>query len=180
VKVRSSSKSWHLSPRAAGPAAVADHSVLREEDFLRVIGRERKRAERSQKPSLLMLIDREIRFPFENNDKTSGKMLQTMLSALATTTRETDVTGWYKDDCVVGVMFTEVTVEDGRSIVATVMTRVRELLRSRLSSREFNQLNISFHLFPESCDEQIPVLSRNPGLYPDVSNRDGAEKLIPR
>ena len=34
-----------------------------------------------------------------------------MLSALALSTRETDVAGWYKDHTVVGVMFTEIAVD---------------------------------------------------------------------
>ena len=176
MKVRSSNKSLQLSPSPAGLASLAEHSVLREEDFLRVIRHERKRAERSGKPSLLMLIEMEARLSFEKNDKA----LAAMLSALATTTRETDITGWYKNDCVVGVMFTEVTVEDGRSIVATVRTRMTEVLRSRLSSRQFSQVNIFFRLFPEPCDEQIPALPANPALYLDLAKGDGAEKLVQR
>jgi hypothetical protein len=174
MNVRRSNNGSHLSPRPAGPASTADRSTLREQDFLRVIWHERKRAERCGKPSVLMLIEMESQFPTERN----GEALRKILSALASATRETDVTGWYKDDCVVGVMFTEITVEDGSSIVTTVMTRVSEALRNRLSSRQLNQVSISFHLFPEVRNHGISAMPGNPPLYPDLAVRDEAGRLV--
>ncbi len=147
---------------------------MREEDFLRVIWHERKRAERSNKPSVLMLIEMENQFPFEKN----GEALKKILSALAATTRETDVTGWYKDDCVVGVMFTEISFDERSSIVTTVMNRVSEALRSRLSARQFNQASISFHVFPEEHDERTSPMPGTPALYPELVARDEAERLV--
>jgi len=168
--------------KAIATASVADRTALREEDFLRVIWHERKRAERCQKPCLLMLVEMESQFPLERN----GKALATILSALSGATRETDVTGWYKDDRVVGVLFTEINFEDGASIVTTVMTRVSETLRNGLSSRQFNQASVSFHLFPEERDEQIPAAASNRALYPDVAarpdfaGRDDSRRLVQR
>jgi hypothetical protein len=176
MNVRRSNLSKALSPHPAEPASAAGCGTLREEGFLRVIWHERKRAERSRKPSVLMLIEMENHFPFEKN----GEALKKILSALAATTRETDVTGWYKDDCVVGVMFTEITVEDRSSIVTTVMTRVSEALRSRLSSRRFNQVSISFHLFPEDREEQTAPMPGTPSLYPDLATRDEEGRLVQR
>jgi hypothetical protein len=163
-----------LSPRAAKPASAASYTTLREEDFLRVIWHERKRAERSNQPSVLMLIEMENQFPFEKNDEA----LKKILTALAATTRETDVTGWYKDDCVVGVMFTEITFEERNSIVTTVMNRVSDGLRSRLSARQFNQASISFHVFPEEHDERTSPMPGTPALYPELAAHNEAERLV--
>jgi hypothetical protein len=69
----------------------------------------------------------------------------------------------------VGVLFTEVALEEGTSVVATVMDRVSDALRLRLSSRQFNQVSISFHLFPEEGEERIAALSNNPPAYPEVA-----------
>jgi hypothetical protein len=182
MNTRRSNNDSDLKPASMSPASVADRSALREEDFLRVIWHERKRAERCQKPCLLMLVEMESQFPLERN----GKALSTILSALSTATRETDVTGWYKDDRVLGVLFTEITFEDGASIVTTVMTRVSETLRSRLSSRQFNQASVSFHLFPEERDQQIPAAASNRASYPDLAarpdfaGRDEARRLVQR
>jgi len=174
MNVRRSNQGSHLSPRPAGPASTADRKTLREPDFLRVIWHERKRAERCGKPSVLMLIEMESQFPAERNGEALGKIL----AALAAATRETDVTGWYKDDCVAGVMFTEITVEDGSSIVTTVMTRVSEALRNRLSSRQLNQVSVSFHLFPDVREHEVSAMPGTPPLYPDFTAGDEAARLV--
>jgi len=174
MNIRRSHKSLHLSPRPAGPVPVPARTALREESFLRLIWHERKRAERSRKPALLMLIEMETPFPTARNSEALGKIV----SAMAATTRETDVTGWYKDDCVVGVLFTEIAVEEGTSVVTTVMERVSDALRRRLNSRQFNQVSISFHLFPEDGEERIAALSNNPPAYSEVAERDVAGRLV--
>ena len=170
-------KGSQTSSRSARPVSLVDRSALREDTFLRVISHERKRAERAQKPSLLMLIEIENQFPSDRN----GEALETMLAALATTTRETDVMGWYKNDSVIGVMFTEIMVEDGSSIVTTVMARVSEAFRNRLSAQQFNQVSIYFHLFPEVQEESMAAaVPGNAPLFPDPATRDQALRLVQR
>ena len=159
----------------ASRTSVADRRALGEEEFLRVIWHERKRIERSQRSCLLMLIEMDDPFPARKDDKSLG----TILTALSAATRETDVTGWYQDDRVVGVLFTEITAEDGASIVTTVMSRVSDALRDRLGSRQFNQASVTFHLFPEVREKQFPMLG-NPNLYPDLAARSEERGLVQR
>jgi hypothetical protein len=167
----SNSKSLHTSS-----VSIADRSALREESFLRVIWHERKRSERAQKPSVLMLVEMEEQFPGERNHEA----LRTILSTLSAATRETDVTGWYKDDRVVGVLFTEIMVEDESSIVTAVMSRVSEVLRNQLSSWQFNQVTTSFHVFPEEHEERIPAMPGNPTLYPDLAAQHEGGRMVQR
>ena len=176
MNTRRTRSSSNLTTISTSLASVADRSALREEDFLRVIWHERKRAERSQKPCVLMLIEMESVFPTDRNREALG----TILSAISAATRETDVTGWYRDDCVVGVLFTEITAEDGSAIVTTVMNRVSSALRSSLGSRQFNQVNASFHLFPEERDERVLAMPGNPTLYSDPAMRDEAGRMVQR
>jgi len=77
-----------------GPTAVAgmDCSMLDEGAFHHTICLERKRAERSRRSFLLVLLD--LRIVLVNDS--SGKVLNTILSSLRRTTRETDVAGWHK------------------------------------------------------------------------------------
>jgi lipopolysaccharide/colanic/teichoic acid biosynthesis glycosyltransferase len=153
---------------------VEDRGVLNEEAFHRMISLERKRTERSGKPFLLMLLDMGNG---PRSDK-SEKALDKILSALSLSTRETDITGWYKKNSVVGVMFTEFGAEDRNSILSTIMTRVSETLRNNLSSRQFGVISISFHLFPEEWNQDIPQRPSNPTLYPDLTRRDNAKKFF--
>jgi lipopolysaccharide/colanic/teichoic acid biosynthesis glycosyltransferase len=137
-----------------------------------MISLERKRTERSGKPFLLMLLDMGNGLLSDKSEKALDKIL----SALSLSTRETDITGWYKKNSVVGVMFTEFGAEDRNSILSTIMTRVSETLRNNLSSRQFGVISISFHLFPEEWDQDIPQRPSNPTLYPDLTRRDNARK----
>ena len=155
----------------AGPVSTTERFVLNGEAFRRMISLERKRSERSRKPFMLMLLDMGDRLPPEKN----GKAMEKVLAALSLTTRETDVTGWYTDHSVVGVMFTEIGFEDRSATLSTMITRVSDTLRNNLTFEQFNQITISFHVFPEDWDQDTQRPS-NPTLYPDLSKREDAKR----
>jgi lipopolysaccharide/colanic/teichoic acid biosynthesis glycosyltransferase len=99
-----------------------------------------------------------------------GKHLRKLLAMLSASTRETDVAGWYKNDCVVGVMFTEIAFEDRGTIVSTMIARLSDILREHLSFEQFNQVGVSFHVFPDDWEHGGKRPS-NPVLYPDLSKQ---------
>lgn len=146
--------------------------VLRQEEFHRVIALERRRTERSRKPFLLMLLDMGDHLPTE----AVGKNLNRLLSTLSSSTRETDVAGWYATSSVIGVMFTEIAFDDQNSIVATMISRLSEILRKHLSLEQFNRVNISFHVFPEEWDQENRKRPSNPMLYPDLTKQAAAKR----
>src|SRR5207247_9084793 len=75
-------------------------------------------------------------------------------------------------------MFTEMSAEDRNTIVSSMLGRVSEHLRSNLSHQQFDQVSISFYLFPDDWDQQIPGPPSAPILYPDVARRNGERKLF--
>jgi lipopolysaccharide/colanic/teichoic acid biosynthesis glycosyltransferase len=174
VNVRRSNNGSTLSPLPLGAPTNGQPGVLSEESFQRMISLERKRSERSRKPFLLMLVDTGGYAPSER----TTKVLSSILSALSVSTRETDVTGWYKHCSVVGVMFTEIGLEDRASVLGTMITRVSETLKSTLSFEQFNQVSLSFHLFPEDWNHDDEKRPTNPRLYPDLEKRDESRKLF--
>jgi exopolysaccharide biosynthesis polyprenyl glycosylphosphotransferase len=133
---------------------------------------ERKRSERSRKPFLLMLVDLGERLPSTSN----GKAMDSIVSALSLATRATDVIGWYKDDTVIGILFTEIVIEDRSTIMGTMMTRISNMLGRALSPEQLNQVSISLHLFPEEWDFDIRHRPSNPTLYPDLSRLENRRK----
>ena len=147
--------------------------IANEQSFRRTLTLERKRSDRSRKPFLLMLLDLGHTLPSGHD----GQALREMFSAISLTTRETDVIGWYKDNTVVGVMFIEINADERSPIQATVMARLSETLRSNLSRTQFNQVTISFHLYPEDWDDQTQDRSSNLILYPDLVHRNKERKL---
>jgi lipopolysaccharide/colanic/teichoic acid biosynthesis glycosyltransferase len=152
--------------------AVCDRVVLGEGSFQRTLSLERKRTERSRKPFLLMLVNCGDVRPPEDNRMALGRLI----SALSISTRATDVVGWYKDYCVIGVLYTEITCDDQDSIVRTIMSRVNETLRRTLSMEQLNQIGMSFHLFPESWNGDTHNRPTNPTFYPDFSESDDRRK----
>lgn len=153
--------------------SIADRSILHEEAFRRMFSLESKRAQRSRKSFLLTLLEMQG----QPTSEKSKKMLGKILSLLDSKMRETDATGWYKEDCVVGLMFTEIAAEDRSSILATIMSRLNQTLRSHLTEQQFGQVSISFHLFPEERDERIIKTDGAPPLYADRSVIDEARRV---
>jgi lipopolysaccharide/colanic/teichoic acid biosynthesis glycosyltransferase len=137
-----------------------------------MISLERKRSERTQRPLVLLLMDTGRPQPTEKN----GRILLDILSALQAATRETDVMGWYETNSAVGVMFTEITMENNL-ILSTILSRISDVLRGRLTTEQFSQIKFSFHLFPEEWDANNPERQSNPTLYPDLHKRDGDNRL---
>jgi hypothetical protein len=120
-------------------------SVLGEAAFQRMLSLEKKRTERSGKPCLLMLIDAGDGILLQRKRSLLGKIV----AALVSFTRETDVTGWYKQDRIAGVMFTEINPDGLELILKTMLGRLKEILATELNSEELTHINISFRLFPE-------------------------------
>lgn len=166
----SRSQAWVAPPRLL-PLPAQRYSVLGEEPFHRMIALERKRTERSGQPFVLLLLDGGNCLPSDRNGRVLGKIL----SALSLSTRETDVTGWYKDHSIVGVMFTDISANDRETILGTMMSRISETLRNNLSLERFQQISVSLHVFPEEWDQEST--HGNPALYPDFVNRNQAQKL---
>jgi len=153
---------------------VGEREALHEEAFRRMISVERKRTERSRKPFLLMLLETGGHHTSEKN----GSVLANILSALLASTRETDLIGWYKHQSTVGVMFTELVIDDKNSILSTMLTRVSNILQDILTFEEFSQISISFHLFPDKWDDDTPQRPGNPTLYPDLLIREKATRFL--
>jgi lipopolysaccharide/colanic/teichoic acid biosynthesis glycosyltransferase len=145
--------------------------VLAEEAFRRMISLERKRSERTQRPFVLLLMDTGHRVPSEKN----GRILLHVLCALQAATRETDMMGWYEKNSVAGVMFTEINLNNNL-ILSTILSRISDVLRAKLTWEQFSQIKFSFHLFPDDWDPNNPG-QNDPTLYPDLDKRDGTNRL---
>ena len=172
MNARSSTKRATISP-ISGATTSGDSVVLNADAFRRMIALERKRSERSRKPFMLLLVDMGKHLSSEKN----GKTLERILAMLALSSRETDITGWYANANVLGVLFTEIAA-DSSSIPATIITRVTETLCKNLTSEQFAELSLTFHVFPEDWDHEGEQRPSNPKLYPDLSQRESATKTL--
>jgi lipopolysaccharide/colanic/teichoic acid biosynthesis glycosyltransferase len=172
VATRSEDSMFRALELSLAQGRVAPGEVLSEETFHRMIALERKRSERSQRPFVLLLIDTGRNRPGEKQ----GRVLLDMLSTLQGATRETDVTGWYTTNSVMGVMFTEIVL-DNNAVLSTILSRIGAVLRDRLDTDQFSRIKFSFHVFPDDWDPQNPERPSNPTLYPDLEKRQESNRL---
>ena len=173
-----STRPYHVDGSYSGlhqsVVSIADRSILDETSFRRMLSLEMKRALRSQKPFLLCLFEMETPLGLEKTRDT----LRKILPILDSNTRDTDVTGWYKEEGVLAVMFTEISIADQSSIVAAIMSRMSARLRGHLTSQQFAQLLISFQILPaqESPKKTVPTASASP-LYVESVRADELAEL---
>jgi hypothetical protein len=146
---------------------VLERASLGQHAFHRFLSLERRRAERSGKSFLMMLVEGSQR-PFEPSN--ARVISEKTLSALIPTTRETDIVGWYKEGTVAGVVFTEIAIDDLTSTTTAIMSRISKTLKTHLSPQQFNQVNLSFHLLPEELDHKSSPLSAVSVAIPEVAS----------
>ena len=144
-------------------------TILGEESFHAVISLERKRTERSSRPFLLMLLDVESILASDR----SGKRLAKILDLISTSIRETDGTGFYKNNFSVGILFTELATDSVKSCVNAIVTRVKGSLYCGLTFEDFSRVHVSYHVFPEEWDHDVP---QRPS--PQTSNRNTGFLLL--
>ncbi len=163
------------SARFKGPSNDRHSGIASEGLFIEMLCLERKRAERSRKQFVLMLLD--AGKVFETREGEGA--LQKIVSALSFATRETDITGWYEHNSIIGVIFTEIHPSDSSPILNTLSAKITTSLRRYLDLEEINQIHISFHLFPDGWDKQNSGRPVDFELYPDLARREDS-KILPR
>src|SRR5271165_4171259 len=77
--------------------------TLPEELFLGMLCFERKRAERSGKKFFLLLLNAQEAI----GTNRQGTVFRGIVKAADSARRETDLAGWYRDDAILGIIFTE-------------------------------------------------------------------------
>ncbi len=98
------------------------------------------------------------------------RALEDIMSQLSTSTRNTDLFGWYTKNSIVGALFTEISLDEREGIPSTMMHRLSQILRSGLNLKTSSQLTISFNVYPEDWNQEMS--QGNPALYPDLSSHE--------
>ena len=145
-----------------------------EDYFVERLCLERQRSERSKSPFMLMLLDIK---KFSEGEK--KEIIRKIAAVLFSSTRETDLRGWYQHDSVIGVLFTEISDTDGDSI----RNKMYKVLGDRLELDQVIRVGISFHVFPENAPENSGQNDRRRDseehrvFYPDLSKIKSSNNL---
>lgn len=142
-----------------------ERPILADVSFQRILAYERSRSERSHKPFLLMLLE----FSNSHTAEKRSDDLMGIMSALALRVRETDVVGWYHQDSIAGVLFTEISSDERGQLLSVILNRLSQVLQADRNAFDPSTLRVSFHFFPDDWKEGSPVGGSNDAiLYPDL------------
>lgn len=151
-----------------------DLEILPPGLFSKMLSIERKRAERSYRGFVLMLLETNNLFKIHDRDG-----LERVLRTLSNSVRETDIKGWYKADSTVGIIFTDVPVSNAIAVANALLEKVTNVLGKALRIEQINEIRLSFHVFPELSDQDGSGAQLDPLLYPELLD-DRKPKTISR
>jgi lipopolysaccharide/colanic/teichoic acid biosynthesis glycosyltransferase len=147
--------------------------LISEEQFRRMLCRERKRSERSRKHLLLMLIDSKGTKP----RKGDAALMQKIAGVLNDTIRETDLAGWFEADSVLGVIFTELGASEISAAVKIIEAKVTAGLQDAFKPNQLSSYQVSFYAFPDGWEGNGQERPVDPALYPDLFEVATKKKL---
>jgi lipopolysaccharide/colanic/teichoic acid biosynthesis glycosyltransferase len=166
MDIRANPKS---SARLTLAARHSTRDLVAQELFLQMLCLERKRAERSGRTFLLVLLNAEEL----KEQQISEKIRSVVFSSI----RETDIGGWYKECYVAGIIFTEIAASDEQRTQLAMLARLTSSLRAQISSQHVDQIRISFHFFPEDKGSSSSGFSADENLYPDLLHKADSKRL---
>jgi exopolysaccharide biosynthesis polyprenyl glycosylphosphotransferase len=155
------------------PVLARRAEILREDTLHAMLMLERRRAERSRKPFVLMLLDSHA-VPKNGN---GAAFLEQLTSVVCDATRETDLIGWYEEGAILAVIFTEISLDGKNPITEILHSKVVAALRESLDHRLALKLVVTVHLFPESWDQERPDRVADIKLYPEFSRKNSRKRL---
>lgn len=170
MKTNVSEKDGSSHPkRRNGASRVVFGAPIRREDILSqpvfhaMLTLERRRAERSRKPFVLVLVDSHA---IQKNWKTVAD-LQQLTAAVSESVRESDLIGWYEGTAVLGVIFTEVNTDQAN--VQLLCSKIATAIRETVDRQYASKFVITVHVFPDDGDLQRSDEIADRKLYPDLS-----------
>src|SRR5262249_15788878 len=102
----------NAAPSLRRSAIIAHRYLYEQHDFLELLDLERHRSERSSRPLCLILLEGiKIAEPV-----TRRAAFQQVFQRLRSTLRETDIIGWYEQDCTLAFIFSDLNSSDDAAV----------------------------------------------------------------
>jgi exopolysaccharide biosynthesis polyprenyl glycosylphosphotransferase len=158
-------KNNHL-PVGAGTDGLYSQDLFRD-----LLVHERKRSERSKRHFFFVALDIK---DVLTNTRADIEVVNHIIKAIATSSREVDVKGWYEVPVCMGIIFTEVDVTYMEQILEKIKHTLDAYLKSDLASR----IVVTYSIFPEEDGKHwTQDRSGETILYPP-GHSDNLEKQI--
>lgn len=131
-----------------------------QELFLQILCLERKRADRSGRPFVLMLLRLGI-----SAKEGKEELLSNVVRTLVCSTRETDVKGWYDSDSTIGVIFTELGSMTGASSLNGLLSKLTATIRGSLGLEASGLLTLSYIIYPQWFSSSRPSVINEQSVH---------------
>lgn len=148
--------------------------VLAEPTFHALLTHERRRAERSRKPFVLMLLEMHAL----HAKSVGATFSERVKTAIAGATRETDLIGWYEEGRILAVIFAELNVEENSPAAELLQSKIETVLRDSLGTKAATKIVITTHIFPENWNQDGTGRPADLKLYPDLHEK-ASKKRVP-
>lgn len=151
------------------PSGDYEIAIPDEKQFGEMLCLERKRAERSRKPFLLMLLDLQRAL---KNDRL-GRLVDNVWMSICSASRDSDIRGWYLQEAVLGIIFVEIRPDGVVPVTDVIQAKVHSALSTYLKPEELELITISTYLQPDNAANW----QQWSGLYRDLRQRQAGRKL---
>jgi lipopolysaccharide/colanic/teichoic acid biosynthesis glycosyltransferase len=167
VRDQRNSAAYSSPPLQGSPSD--EYEILSEKQFGELLCLERKRAERSRKPFVLMLID--LQKALEHDRR--GNLSRIVWSSVCSASRDSDIRGWHVQERTLGIIFVEIKPDGPIPVTEIIRAKVCAALSRDLKAEEFERISISLYLQPDNGANW----QQWSGLYRDLRQREMAGRL---
>jgi lipopolysaccharide/colanic/teichoic acid biosynthesis glycosyltransferase len=170
-KLRAATKKKSRVPKKIVEALIHEDWGLYIQSYFRtMLNFEIRRTERSKKPFLLVLIS--INEYFINTiDRNTLAVFRKTIDAI---TRETDIKGWYRENKTIGIIYTDMAVQNRGLILGKVKEGLKKIFGHDIPRHAF----IKTYLYPEDLGKDEPDASVDSlDALPDHTHPDKTELM---
>jgi hypothetical protein len=126
--------------------------MLGQNLFAKHLALECRRAERTGRPFVMMLLDPAGLIRAGAKDRAIEGIVMSLASAI----RETDIQGWYEES-VIGVIFTELGTANRAEVSSALFRKASAALCQSLTIEHPDEASILLHMYPEDWQDGRPV-----------------------
>ena len=162
--------SWwrNFTLRRNSGSILSDHGFYPVPHFRQKLAQERRRAERANKPLLVMILNT----GYVSGKDGVGQICDALGKGIHSCVRDTDICGVLEDGGLLGVILTEVEAEKVTDAKRVVAGKIREKLKELFEDEVARRITISFRIYPEAGggNEAFDML-----FFPEILCKDAKE-----
>ncbi|MHB8754124.1 MAG: sugar transferase [Candidatus Acidiferrales bacterium] len=105
-----------------------------------------------------------------------GEILRRIIKTANDARRETDIAGWYKQQSILAILFSEFGSSGEEVAAEALLERVRGQLAVQLAPATFRRVHVAIHVFANPSQGQDSSAAETPAFYPDLMRLHGARR----